>query len=193
MDSPKALAVSPATPPGLPGSSTDLSSRAVHKHPGEPDDCFYPCFIAGFRLHPQGRTGHSQFYPFTRPNRFAFATAHEFASPGFATRDCSLSTLGRLHVRWAIYMVSTSQLTRSARLAWRTLEQGTLAPSVREAVTSSPSFRPSAARAGIQYGLAGKPQPLHQSARLLLRNFRFGRSHWQREGSQRSQVLASRN
>jgi len=84
MDSPKALAVAPATPPGLPGSSTDLSSRAIHKHPGESDDCSYPCFIAGGRLHPQGRASHSQFYPFTRPNRFAFATAHEFASPGFA-------------------------------------------------------------------------------------------------------------
>ena len=35
-----------------------------------------------------------------------------------------LLALGRLHVRWAIYMVSTFQLTRSARLSWRTLRKG---------------------------------------------------------------------
>src|SRR5262245_5305475 len=35
-----------------------------------------------------------------------------------------LLALGRLHVRWAIYMVSTSQLTRSARLPGAPLVQG---------------------------------------------------------------------
>ena len=32
----------PTTRPGLPGSSTDLSTRAVPYHPGKPDDCTYP-------------------------------------------------------------------------------------------------------------------------------------------------------
>ena len=161
MDSPKALAVSPATSPGLPGSSTDLSSRAVPKHPGEPDDCFYPCFIAGVRLHPKGRTGHSQLYPFTRPNRFAFATAHEFASPGFAPRIAPTRRWFGYMYEWAIYMVSTSQLTRSARLAWRTLVQGGLqggfergnqpTPALRDRVESSQdsTFAPPLSRRGF--------------------------------------------
>ena len=40
-----------------------------------------------------------------------------------------LLALGRLHVRWAIHMVSTSQLTRSARLSWRTPSKGIHRPS----------------------------------------------------------------
>ena len=64
MHSPRALAVCPASPPGLPGSSTDLSSRAVHKHPGEPDDCLCPCFIAGGRLHPKGEDWPLSALPF---------------------------------------------------------------------------------------------------------------------------------
>jgi hypothetical protein len=42
MHSPRALAALPATPPGLPGSSTDLSPCAVPNHPGEPDGCSLP-------------------------------------------------------------------------------------------------------------------------------------------------------
>ena len=34
--------LAPTTPPGLPGSSTDLSPRAVPNHPGEPGDCSCP-------------------------------------------------------------------------------------------------------------------------------------------------------
>jgi len=126
MDSPKALAVSPATPPGLPGSSTDLSSRAVPKHPGESDDCSYPCFVAGIRLHPKGEDWPLSVLPFHEAESVRFRYGSRVCLPRLRQRDCSLSTLVWLHVRWAIYMVSTSQLTRSARLSWRTpLARGT--------------------------------------------------------------------
>ena len=84
MDSPKALASYPPPRrasqvprqicPRAPSPSTPESPTTAPTHASSP--------VSGFI--PKGRTGHSQFYPFTRPNRFAFATAHEFASPGFA-------------------------------------------------------------------------------------------------------------
>jgi hypothetical protein len=124
MDSPKALAVTSATPPGLPGSSTDLSSRAVPKHPGESDDCSYPCFVAGIRLHPKGEDWPLSVLPFHEAESVRFRYGSRVCLPRLRQRDCSLSTLVWLHVRWAIYMVSTSHLTRSARLSWRTPWQG---------------------------------------------------------------------
>jgi hypothetical protein len=42
MFSSEALVVFPTTPPGLPGSSTDLSPRAVPFHPGKSHRCFCP-------------------------------------------------------------------------------------------------------------------------------------------------------
>ena len=83
MDSPKALAVTPPLRrasqvprricPRAPSPSTPESPTTACAHSSSP--------VSGFIQ--KGRTGHSQLYPFTRPNRFAFATAHEFASPGF--------------------------------------------------------------------------------------------------------------
>ena len=126
MHSPRALAVCPATPPGLPGSSTDLSSRAVHKHPGESDDCLCPYFVAGVRLHPKGEDWPLSALPFHEAESVRCRYGSRVGLPRLRQRDCSLSALGRLHVRWAIYMVSTSQLTRPARLAWRTPSKGGL-------------------------------------------------------------------
>jgi len=103
MDSPKALAS--LTPPRrasqvprricsrAPSTSTPESPTTASTHASSP--------VSGFI--PKGRTGHSQFYPFTRPNRFAFAMAHEFAFPGFASRiapthaGSATCTMGNLH------------------------------------------------------------------------------------------------
>ena len=84
MHSPEALAVTPPLHrasqvprqicPRAPSTSTPGSPTTASAHASSS--------VSGF-IH-KGRTGHSQLYPFTRPNRFAFATAHEFASPGFA-------------------------------------------------------------------------------------------------------------
>ena len=42
---PHVLGSSPATCAGLPGSSADLSTRAVPSHPGESDECFHPLLL----------------------------------------------------------------------------------------------------------------------------------------------------
>jgi len=39
---PHAVGGSPTARPGLPGSSADLSTRAVPYHPGKPSDCSHP-------------------------------------------------------------------------------------------------------------------------------------------------------
>jgi hypothetical protein len=48
------------TGPGLPGSSTDLSARAVPTHPGEPDDCVCPLLRRRCWLQPIWEPGHSR-------------------------------------------------------------------------------------------------------------------------------------
>jgi len=40
------------TPPGLPGSSIDLSTRAVPNHPGEPGRCLYPLLPCRCQVSP---------------------------------------------------------------------------------------------------------------------------------------------
>ena len=46
-------------PSGLPGSSTELSVRAVPYHPGEPGGCLHPFLHRRCWLHPIWKTGHS--------------------------------------------------------------------------------------------------------------------------------------
>jgi hypothetical protein len=62
--------------PRAPSTSTPGSSAAAFAH----------CFTTDSKLHPKGKTSYSHLNPLTRPNRFAFAMAHEFAFPGFASR-----------------------------------------------------------------------------------------------------------
>jgi hypothetical protein len=47
------------TQEGLPGSSADLSPRAVPNHPGESGQVLALCFPASVRLPPHGGIGHS--------------------------------------------------------------------------------------------------------------------------------------
>jgi hypothetical protein len=102
----------------------DLSSRAVHKHPGDSNDCSRPCFIVGIRLHPKGQDWPLSALPFHEAESVRSRYGSRVCLPRLRPSYCSLRSLVWLHVRWAIYMVSTSQLTRSARLSWRTLWQG---------------------------------------------------------------------
>src|SRR5512135_1468437 len=99
---PQGVGVSLATPPGLPGSSTDLSSRAVHKHPGESHNCTCPCFVIGVRLHPKGEDWPLSALPFHEAESVRFRYGSRVRLPRLRPRDYSLSTLVRLHVRWAI-------------------------------------------------------------------------------------------
>jgi len=65
---PHALGSSPATCAGLPGSSTDLSTRAVPSHPGESDECSHPLLLRRWQA-----SGSLAPWPLplcvTRPNR----------------------------------------------------------------------------------------------------------------------------
>jgi len=65
---PHALGSSPTTCAGLPGSSADLSTRAVPSHPGESDDCTHPLLLRRWQA-----SGSLAPWPLslcvTRPNR----------------------------------------------------------------------------------------------------------------------------
>src|SRR6476619_6909718 len=65
---PHALGSLPATCTGLPGSSADLSTRAVPSHPGESDDCSHPLLLRRWQA-----SGSLAPWPLplclTRPNR----------------------------------------------------------------------------------------------------------------------------
>jgi hypothetical protein len=54
-------------PPSLPGSSTDLSPRAVLNQPGEPEGCLRPCFTPSSRLRQVWKL--TALVAITRPNR----------------------------------------------------------------------------------------------------------------------------
>jgi len=86
MSSPRALAS--ATPPGLPGSSTDLSPRAVPSHPGKPKAAVAHCFTSGVRLHRTRKTGHFPF-ALTGPDRVRYRCGSRVRLPGLRQRNYS--------------------------------------------------------------------------------------------------------
>jgi hypothetical protein len=78
------LSAAPA-PAGLPGSLTDLSTRAVPSHPEEPDDCFCPLLDRRFQASSfLGRLA-TPTLRHEAENGFACATARVFALQGFAS------------------------------------------------------------------------------------------------------------
>ena len=100
--------------PGLPGSSTDLSTRAVPSHPGRSAGCF--CLLLHQRsvwLHPSRRTGHLRIPIEAEPGSLALRLT---CSPPDSPAALRLLALVRLHAEQAIYMVNSFQFTRSARL-----------------------------------------------------------------------------
>jgi len=102
-------------PAGLPGSLTDLSTRAAPSHPEEPDDCLRPLL-------------HRRFQASSFLGRLATPTLRHEAETGslalrLACLPCKASpvellplTLARLLVERAIYKISSFQNIRSARL-----------------------------------------------------------------------------
>jgi hypothetical protein len=82
--------------------------------PGSPATAFTPCFIAGVRLHP-----YQADCPLPSRNEAETGSlALRLAGSPFEASPNGLPrpTLDWLHVEWAIYMVSSFHLTRSARL-----------------------------------------------------------------------------
>src|SRR5208337_4468733 len=101
MHSPRALAASPATPPGLPGSSTDLSPCAVPNHPGEPGGCSRP--LLHHRCQASSRMAAWPLSLYSNEAESVSPTLRLTGSPREASPDGLLRpTLARLPVEWAI-------------------------------------------------------------------------------------------
>ena len=83
--------------PGLPGSSTDLSLRAVPNHPGRSGECLLIASppITGFII--LGRLAPSTSV--TRPNRVHLRYGSQVRFPGFRQTDYSCPAPVQLHVR----------------------------------------------------------------------------------------------
>jgi hypothetical protein len=101
--------------PGLPGSSTDLSLRAVPNHPGRSGECLLIASppVTGFII--LGRLATS--VSVTRPNRVHLRYGSQVRVPGFHQKGCPLSLRFRYMHERAIYMVNSFQFTRLARLS----------------------------------------------------------------------------
>jgi len=100
--------------PGLPGSSADLSCALPPLTPGSPAAAVTHCFTADVRLHPNRADCPLPWRNEAETGLLALRLA---GSPFRASPNGLLrSTPDRLHVEWAIYMVSSFHLTRSARL-----------------------------------------------------------------------------
>ena len=108
---------------GLPGSSTDLSTRAAPNHPGKPSGCFACCFPTGVRLHPSRRTGHFRIPIEAESGLLALRLAC-LPMPMLRQMGCSIPRLLGYMSEQAIYMMNSFQFTRSARLSWHTDREG---------------------------------------------------------------------
>ena len=106
---------SPAAETGLPGSLTDLSTRAVPYHPGKPDECSLP-------LLPRRLQASSSLadWPLplcvTRPNRVRLRYGSGVRFPELHRTDCSATAPGSLSAERVIRRVNSFQFTRSVRL-----------------------------------------------------------------------------
>ena len=110
---------SSTTGPGLPGSSTDLSTRAVPYHPGEPDECTHPLLLRRW----QASASLADWPLSSKRNEANMGSlALRLAcSPHEASPHRLLdTTLDWLPAERANNRMNTSQFTRSARLTWRT-------------------------------------------------------------------------
>ena len=99
MSSRRTLVAFAPTLQGLPVSSTDLSTRAVPNHPGEPAKCLPVASLAvsGFVL----RGGLATLTLLTRPNRVYSITARVFAYRVSPSRLLHPAPVG-LHVEQVI-------------------------------------------------------------------------------------------
>jgi hypothetical protein len=120
MHSPRALAALPATPPGLPGSSTDLSPCAVPNHPGEPGGSSLPLLPRRWQASARMADWPLPLY-ITRPNRVHLCY-------GSRVRLARLRQTDRSAPRWLGYLLN-GQLTGQAPfslqdqpgLSWRSI------------------------------------------------------------------------
>ena len=109
--------------PGLPGSSANLSARAVPNHPGIGLTVAYArCFAASGRLPHLWKDGHPQVDSLsgicvTRSNRVCFRYGSRLRFGRLRFVESLRRPLPQLHVERAIYMVSSFQLHKIGQ-AW---------------------------------------------------------------------------
>jgi hypothetical protein len=124
MSSRRTLPAFAAARQGLPGSSTDLSPRAVPNHPGRSAGCL--CLLLRHRsvwLHLSRQAGHLRIPIEAESGSLALRLT---GSPPDSPAPLPKPTLVRLHVEQAIYMVNSFQFTRSARLLLASDRKGAL-------------------------------------------------------------------
>ena len=125
-----ALVTFASTRQSLPGSSADLSTRAVPNHPGRSDSCI--CLLLHYRscLASSKSGGLATFVFLSRPNRvhLRYGSRVRLATPPPPSLE---ATCLRLRVEQAIYTVNSFQFTRSTRLilAYPTSGRRTMLPS----------------------------------------------------------------
>ena len=101
--------------PGLPGSLTNLSLRAVPNHPGKPCRCNSRFFPAGIGLHHLRQAGRISTHV-TRPNRVHFRYGSQVRIARLRLTGSLRCTLAPLHVEREIHMVDSFHSTRFASL-----------------------------------------------------------------------------
>ena len=103
------------TLPGLPGSSTNLSARAVPYHPGEPDSCIRPLLHCRHWASPI-LDGWPLSQSITRSKRVRLRYGSRFRLTRLRQIRLPCPTLDRLLVKRTIYKVNSFQFTRLTRL-----------------------------------------------------------------------------
>ena len=105
---------SPTTEPGLPGSSTDLSTRAVPCHPGKSDECTRPLLLRRWQASASWAE-----WPLptsvARPKWVRLRYGSGVRRTRLRTTNCSTPAADWLPAERAIYRMNTSRFTRSAK------------------------------------------------------------------------------
>jgi hypothetical protein len=110
-----ALVASASTRQGLPGSSADLSTRAVPNHPGRSNGCLRLLLHHRSCLASSKSGGLATFVFLSRPNRVHLRYGSRVRLASSPARLLGLA-LARLRAEQAIYTMNSFQFMRSARL-----------------------------------------------------------------------------
>jgi len=103
------------TLPGLPGSSANLSARAVPYHPGEPDSCIRPLLHCRHWASPI-LNGWPLSLSLTRPKRIRLRYGSRLRLPRLRQIGLPRPALDRLLAKRTTYKVNSFQFTRLTRL-----------------------------------------------------------------------------
>ena len=109
-----------ATPPGLPGSSTDRSPRAVPNYPGEPGGCGHPLLH-----HRWQASSRMAAWPLsvcvTRPNRVRLRYGSRVRLRQASSGESLHRPLARLPVEWVITGQAPFSLQDQPGLSWHSI------------------------------------------------------------------------